>query len=944
METFGEHEIEMTRLARGENSTTGTNYVPTRAELVGGVVGGKETDVVHMRLQRMSAFESHDYDPIDNDLEEDALRGRTREDYKWESRWKWATSVMIGAVMGYIAFVVDGLVDKLNVFRYGVIGDNVGTGGMSGFVAWLAHVSVSCAFAAVAGGLVSYVEPLAAGSGIPELKTYLNGVHLKGLLRLKTVVAKLGGISFSIGAGLIAGKEGPFVHGGGLVGGGLAAFGSNTLGFKLKRPAWFRDDRNKRDFVAIGTATGVAVAFAAPIGGMLFTVEEGASFYNSDMLWRGFLATCTGVLTMHWLEQLDFDAGDFARARFGTHRDFGLYTDSEADYSKNYWWYFWEVPIFVAMGLVGGLLGSAFVNLNVKITQWRARHIPVTNKRKRLLEVVVIAAITSTIFFFFMTISPCKEIPAPLRPDSMDTLPDESSSTFEYGVETRDEIRSDFFKQLYCPEGQYSVYGQLFYNPLATSFKFLLHLGEVGEFGEDGQHPFPVSALIWYFIIMFLLMTVTYGVGAPTGLFVPSLAVGAAFGQLCGRMVAAIAASRGSDVRINLHSYAIIGAAANLGGATRMTISITVLVMETTGSMQLIIPLMLTIFAAKSMGDRYGHGIYDTHIKIRGAPFLEEPELAGPTGDKLRVTDVMSDDLATIKPVMPIADLLEVLTQTNHGAYPVTENPPAYAGEDFELHGSITRNLLLKMLLHRISFVPKSGERSERDEQLFSNPVERDELLEQLKQIPFKAPSAREVASRLADEDVQNMSLDVRSFMQRHPFVVHGDARLSRAYRQFRTMGLRHMYVMPQRPRVVGLLTRKDVIQERASLTLGLYARGLLHPRVRTVSRSFDPLADDHHPQPSSFDASPGGAPLSADPTAGVSHSERRLSDADDAEARESLPYIPYYSNNAVDDDPSPSNPFATSTASPPPAPSSARRPGARASDVLNRRPGANNR
>jgi chloride channel 7 len=43
-------------------------------------------------------------------------------------------------------------------------------------------------------------------------------------------------------------------------------------------------------------------------------------------------------------------------------------------------------------------------------------------------------------------------------------------------------------------------------------------------------------------------------------------------------------------------------------GATRMTISITVLVMETTGSMQLIIPLMLTIFFAKAIGDRYSHG------------------------------------------------------------------------------------------------------------------------------------------------------------------------------------------------------------------------------------------------------------------------------------------------------------------------------------------------
>jgi chloride channel 7 len=39
-----------------------------------------------------------------------------------------------------------------------------------------------------------------------------------------------------------------------------------------------------------------------------------------------------------------------------------------------------------------------------------------------------------------------------------------------------------------------------------------------------------------------------------------------------------------------------------------MTISITVLVMETTGSMQLIIPLMLTIFFAKAIGDRYSHG------------------------------------------------------------------------------------------------------------------------------------------------------------------------------------------------------------------------------------------------------------------------------------------------------------------------------------------------
>lgn len=74
--------------------------------------------------------------------------------------------------------------------------------------------------------------------------------------------------------------------------------------------------------------------------------------------------------------------------------------------------------------------------------------------------------------------------------------------------------------------------------------------------------------------------------------------------------------------RVSLQSYAIVGAAASLGGATRMTISICVLVMETTGSLQLIIPIMAAVMVAKAVGDAFGFGIYDTHIEIRGAPVL----------------------------------------------------------------------------------------------------------------------------------------------------------------------------------------------------------------------------------------------------------------------------------------------------------------------------------
>ena len=44
--------------------------------------------------------------------------------------------------------------------------------------------------------------------------------------QVRTLVAKLIGVVFSIAAGLIAGKEGPFVHGGGIVGGGIGSLGS----------------------------------------------------------------------------------------------------------------------------------------------------------------------------------------------------------------------------------------------------------------------------------------------------------------------------------------------------------------------------------------------------------------------------------------------------------------------------------------------------------------------------------------------------------------------------------------------------------------------------------------------------------------------------------------------------------------------------------------------
>ena len=55
----------------------------------------------------------------------------------------------------------------------------------------------------------------------------------------------------------------------------------------------------------------------------------------------------------------------------------------------------------------------------------------------------------------------------------------------------------------------------------------------------------------------------------------------------------------GATVPVSITSYAVVGAAAYMGGATRMTLTTTVMVMETTGSLQLIVPIIITVFVAK---------------------------------------------------------------------------------------------------------------------------------------------------------------------------------------------------------------------------------------------------------------------------------------------------------------------------------------------------------
>jgi chloride channel 7 len=86
--------------------------------------------------------------------------------------------------------------------------------------------------------IVTQFAPAAAGSGIPEIKAYLNGIDTPGILLFRTLVGKILGSIGSVGGGLALGKEGPLVHTGACIASVLGQVCSTSCHGRLLYVCW----------------------------------------------------------------------------------------------------------------------------------------------------------------------------------------------------------------------------------------------------------------------------------------------------------------------------------------------------------------------------------------------------------------------------------------------------------------------------------------------------------------------------------------------------------------------------------------------------------------------------------------------------------------------------------------------------------------------------------
>ena len=327
------------------------------------------------------------------------------------------------------------------------------------------------------------------------------------------------------------------------------------------------------------------------------------------------------------------------------------------------------------IGCLGGLIGAVFNATNEHLTIWRMKHVNFS-KTRRFLEVIAVSLLVTTVSFLMPLLwNRCTELPTDMQ---------------DWTNQEKDLV--DSLVPFRCVPGkEYNEVASLILTDADTAIKQLFHFRESGA---NDASTFSSAALFLFFLPYISLATIVYGIAVPSGLFVPSLLSGAAFGRLCGHLLHKLDHTSGTFA--DSGTYALMGAASVLGGMARMTISLTVILLEATGDMQYVLPLMLTLMAARFTGNVFNEGLYDIHIHLKNIPFLEEE--VSPVAERHEIVagQVMSTQVKCLRPVERAGVVYDLLKSCSHGTFPIVDT--ASGGT---LYGTASRSMLCTLLQRR---------------------------------------------------------------------------------------------------------------------------------------------------------------------------------------------------------------------------------------------------
>lgn len=754
----------------------------------------------------LGTFESLDYLPSHSEVYKHWLKRQPRR-LDWD---RWVMMALIGFSVGLVGFLLHQLIDIIADFKWEKARDYIDDGSL--LVAWAWVLGYSLIFVIIGASIVVFLRPSAGGSGIPELIGFLNGTVVRHIFNIKTMVVKFFSCVCVVAAGMPVGPEGPMIHLGSLVGAGLSQFKSDTLKVRLPFFERFRNSEDRRNFISAGAAAGIASAFGAPVGGLLFSMEEVSSFWNMKLSWQIFFCSMVSAFTT--------DLFNSAFKAFEYQGDFGLFKTSQYIIFRVDKGIDVNIIAFiptVLLGILGGSLGALFTFINLKITRARKRilaSIQVSWKQKviRLFEPIIIMILFSTVSVFLPKAFDCSPVTC---------VPAGKPGGSPYCV---DMDEKNPLQRYTCPEGVHITPGEAgngtFNNKTFNQVATLLFV--TGEnaihhlFTRNTHNEFDAGPLTAVLVIYFLFACWTAGTSISSGLVVPMLLIGGLYGRIIGRlMVMAFGVHTelgGYWSWMDPGAFALIGAASFFGGVSRLTMSLTVIMMEITNDIQFLLPIMVAVMVAKWVGDFVTHPLYHALLELKCIPFLDsEPVIVHEGKDIINLELYTAKHIMTHHPITlhahePVKTIAQYLLDTTHGGFPVVKK--TQSGE-LVFHGLITRLELTVLMMREDHFEPSVPDIDAINEEEITG-VE----YEQLTLDKLSNPQRTEEILQNYHDDPKYASL----YINLHPFVnqsavcVRDNFSLHRTYIIFRTLGLRHLTVTDGEGHVVGIVTRKDLM------------------------------------------------------------------------------------------------------------------------------------
>ncbi|XP_074316521.1 chloride channel protein CLC-a-like [Silene latifolia] len=716
----------------------------------------RKMPVRHMAMvgAEISNIESLDYEINENPMFKQDWRTGTKTEVFAYVCYKWLLAFLVGLLTGLVAVVINLAVENIAGYKFLLASRFIEDKRyVMGFII-LAGINFSLTL--IAACLCAFFSPAAAGPGIPEIKAYLNGIDTPNMYGFTTLLVKFLGTIAAVPASLDLGKEGPLVHIATCIAALLGQGGTGKYQVKWPWLRYMNNDRDQRDLITYGASSGVCAAFRSPVGGILFSVEEVATWWRSALLWRTFFSTAIVVVVLRCFTEYCSSGG-----RCGLFNG-GLIMFDVSDADVHY--HASDIIPVILIGVFGGILGSLYNYVLIKVI----RLYSLINEKGKLAKIVLsvsVSLFTSVTMYglpFLVSCTKCDSSPGIVCPTSG---------------------RTGNFKQFNCPDGYYNDLASLLFSTNDDAVRNI--------FSTNTPSEYHVVTLLLFFGIYCILGLITFAIAVPSGLFLPIILMGSAYGRLIGIIM---------NSKMDQGLFAILGAASLMAGSMRMTVSVCAIFLELTNNLLLLPITMFVLLISKGVGDYFNPSIYDLILELKGLPFLDakpEPWMTGITVGELIEA---KPPLSTLNVVEKVGRILDALKNTTHNAFPVIElgNPP----REIELRGLILRAHLL-IALKKKWFLEKPRRTEEQEVRKSFTSIELAERDTNLDQIQIS-------------NDEMEMYIDLHPFVNKTPYTVTEDMSVAKAMMLFRTLALRHLLIVPKYRfpgicPVTGILTRQDL-------------------------------------------------------------------------------------------------------------------------------------